>query len=724
MPGKRRFKVDARVLLSLGRESIKDHTTALLELVKNSYDADAQRVDIEFAGDGLKAELRISDNGLGMTSADIENKWLRIGFSEKRVNKISKKGRRETGEKGIGRLSADRLGARLELRSRQAAARPVGIRVDWDQFDQDGADIGAVAVDDIPASQMQLPPAFPIGSAVTGTEIKIKDLRQPWNTLDLDRLEDELSTLISSGVSKDAFQIWLKRPNGQIERLASTMDGSAELSIDAEFDGKGTMTYVITGRPSPGRTKRRVISRNSTPWSEGIGNTALRAYDLGPISVSLSFYLRSATNLADGVSLTQLRTFLGRNAGIRIYRDEVRVKPYGDLNHPEGDWLGMAARKTTDPAGAARRNFKFSANQVVGSVQIGRDRNKTLLDSASREGLVQGNSYATLRSAVYRCITTLETAYHTAFTEAKSSSEELAESIPAVVTSMKTTLDDLQKEVTRKGNPSDVLAETAVRLRSVTEAFKKAEQAFEVFANESVIYRGLATVGISSAVFGHETESALSLAKMASKVLDGALKRDDPNLAICRRETAKLISTIGRIDLWGQFALTRVKRDKRRRSDVNVSKLVEGLTAELRPLFTSLKIAFTSTVTPDLYVKGFAMDIESAVLNLLTNAYHHASLKSRNRIVEVSLGPSMTKGRRFVRLSVEDSGTGISKENMDRVWAPLYSTKGDANGNLIGTGLGLSIVRSVVREMNGETEVIGHGSLGGARFSLFLPRKE
>ena len=92
-PDSRKFVIDARALLSLGRESIKDHATALIELVKNAYDADAENVEVEIVSNKApEADLvRVADDGEGMTSQDINQKWLRIGFSEKRKTKINYK---------------------------------------------------------------------------------------------------------------------------------------------------------------------------------------------------------------------------------------------------------------------------------------------------------------------------------------------------------------------------------------------------------------------------------------------------------------------------------------------------------------------------------------------------------------------------------------------------------------------------------------------------------
>src|SRR5437879_3856592 len=136
MPEKH-FTVDARAMLTWGRDSIKDHTTAVLELVKNSYDAGAKIVEVSILAASEKPEerkIRISDDGVGMSAGNLEDNWLRIGFSEKLTHKKAKFGRRKTGEKGVGRISADRLGSHLELKSQAENTTSTGLTVDWNQF--------------------------------------------------------------------------------------------------------------------------------------------------------------------------------------------------------------------------------------------------------------------------------------------------------------------------------------------------------------------------------------------------------------------------------------------------------------------------------------------------------------------------------------------------------------------------------------------------------------
>jgi len=146
-------------MLTLGRESIKDHTTAVLELVKNSYDAGASVVQITLVTRVPKGgeSIVIADNGHGMSEQDVENYWLRIGFSIKRSEKTTESRRRRVGEKGIGRISADRLGATLELRSQKLAEDAIGLRVNWDDFDKPGTDLEQIDIDVLESPNFKVP---------------------------------------------------------------------------------------------------------------------------------------------------------------------------------------------------------------------------------------------------------------------------------------------------------------------------------------------------------------------------------------------------------------------------------------------------------------------------------------------------------------------------------------------------------------------------------------
>jgi HSP90 family molecular chaperone len=103
------WKFDISTFQLLGRELITDRITALFELVKNCYDANATKVYVEFHNINplsQTSKIVIRDNGLGMSYNEVKNKWMVIGTSSKRINRTSPPpfNRKLVGKKGVGDL--------------------------------------------------------------------------------------------------------------------------------------------------------------------------------------------------------------------------------------------------------------------------------------------------------------------------------------------------------------------------------------------------------------------------------------------------------------------------------------------------------------------------------------------------------------------------------------------------------------------------------------------
>jgi hypothetical protein len=475
-----------------------------MELVKNAYDADAENVQIEIPEESdVEQILKIKDDGLGMSSSDINDKWLRIGYSHKRINRLtSQKGRRATGEKGVGRLSADRLGAALELRS-LANGQAVAVSVNWDDFDVDGAELGSVSVKDLPNVFPNLPKHG--GKKNHGTELIISELRQAWGPDDLDNLEVELSTLIppESPFAKGEFSVWMKRgSSGELQSLRAPFAEDSQLELSGDFDPTGRLSYRISGPPIKVGGKRHQIKQGKIPWVKLSGAKESAKFNIGRVSVSLKFYLRAGVDLKK-FSVSDLRSYLDTYGGVRIYRDNVRVKPYGDPSNAEGDWLGLSARKTSNPAAASRKGYRFSANQLVGSVFIGRDSNPLLKDSAAREGLVHGSGYSQLRAAILSCINLLEAIYHERFSRSKSEGDTPEDTLPNVVGDIKAGLKEVREELSKVGqvrgeagggSTSRLLMSSVEKIDDIAKRVLQAEREIEELADQATVYRGLATV--------------------------------------------------------------------------------------------------------------------------------------------------------------------------------------------------------------------------------------
>lgn len=714
-----KFSVDARTILRLGRDSIRDHTTAVLELVKNSYDADAKKVEVEILSQPTPI-IRIADDGDGMTQKDLETKWLRIGFSHKATDRRTSTGRRKTGEKGIGRISADRLGAQLTLLSKPKTEMSHGILVNWDQFDVDDKTVDAIDVREVPAKDIKLP-------GETGTELRIENLRQSWSSKDLDSLYQDLSQLVSPFKSKAGFQITVNSDiwdKGLMSVEAQILD-SANLEFHGRFEN-GVLTYSFKKRT---KTSKSASFENEIPWSELVQviDPVIKDIDVGPVDISLFFFLQKAA-FDSKFSLSEIKSFIKNQAGIRIYRDDVQVRPYGDAKSPSGDWLELGKRRASDPAGLARKTYKFSGTQIVGSVAIGRDLNPQLIDSSAREGLVENLAFYKLRSLVLGCVRLMEQHRHNTFVEeSKTPPAALArESIGLATQHLNVMRNRLVAISKSKDLPSHLVKPIEVFIDQATvisQEVKRANSSIKELAGQTALYRGLATIGISSAVFGHEIQGVIDKFQTAADAAAANLAIPSPDIPVAKHELERALIYSNRVASWGKFALDRIQYGKREKAEHDLGRICKGILTDIAPIFAAEDI----TINPSSFefqkikVRIYEMDIEAVLLNFMTNAYHACRLEARKRIINVSIQHESRDNKEGWSLCVSDSGPGVATEFVSKIWDPLFTTKVDRHGQQVGTGLGLAIVKSISEENHGAVSVGQDLGLKGAKFTFWSP---
>ena len=369
------FSAHARLKDIVGRGLIISDYIAIIELIKNSKDAGASNVWIDFRqhGDSEATELVITDDGHGMTLDDIEHKWLNIAYSEKK-NATPSAGA-FAGSKGIGRFSCDRLGTELTILTKKSRKPPIKLDVFWTEFEVDDRDqqIGNIDLYPSELTTDEFSDAVDHKRPSHGTVLIIKGLRSEWNTERLRSLRKELERFIIDPENEFAvdFHHWKYKPNhpinGPIEnKIFEELDFRAS-SIQAEIEENGE--EIRFELRHDGDFLFRSTEQN--PYSQ-----------LKNIRLTL-FYLNQPA-----------KAFFKRRTGYRsvdygsvfLFLNSFRVFPYGSIGD---DWLGIDKRKAQ-----GTRRF-FGLREVVGFIQI-TDAQDRFEPVSSREGLKRNEAFRQL----------------------------------------------------------------------------------------------------------------------------------------------------------------------------------------------------------------------------------------------------------------------------------------------------------------------------------------
>ncbi|MEZ8760579.1 ATP-binding protein [Vibrio splendidus] len=755
------FELSARVTMQLGRESISSSTVAISELIKNSYDADAEVISINFFlnSKGVST-LVIEDNGLGMDYATLTNNWLKIGTSNKVYNAYSPvKKRIRAGAKGLGRLGVDRLCKKLQLFTKTADMKaPLLLEVDWKKYE--GVDVGLSEIEhDIYEVDGEVSDNFGksnLDENTQGTRLVLHDLTDNWSESFVEVLVNELRLLVSPFKSMNDFKIKL---NIERDGKSQNIEISSEHILDAaRWHVKGMVdTDGNVGVEYHNKISNETIKLEPIPWHNWIKGAGDKA-SFGPVSFEFYYMSQGSEDLKRvNLKAKNFREFMRLNQGVRLYRDFFRVRPYGEPTG-KGDWLDLGFRKASSPGGISQGGWKIGPNQIVGSVIISRNDNAILNDQANREGIVENEAFDQLRVFLIKTIESFETLAHKDAKQntAVNLSEELAawvereskkysEEYNQVLNNI-SNIKETKKSKKNKGKkgskpklPPEKLLEA--ELAKIANLAKRQEVIQEKVNNLIATYSeqisemeyqkdtlsNLASIGILTISFGHEVRQHSSLAMSGISSVIKRLNRipePDDNIERCRRLSKHALEGAMYVDNFSKFALDNIKPDKRKRTKVNVLTVLNYISTMLKDTLDKMDIEFKIinelSIDNDFRVFSFEIDWESIIINMFTNAIWALETQTLTRVIEARVEDSVDE---YV-LTFADNGVGLESNSEENIFLPMVSGKRDKSGNSIGTGMGLAIVKTHVEEhMGGQIQASNCSSLGGAKFTIRIPKR-
>lgn len=722
------FRPRARIIRTIGDQLISGPEAAVIELVKNAYDADASYVIVRFVPPLIagRGSIEVVDDGHGMTVEDIELKWMEPATSSKLGKRSSpQKGRQMLGSKGIGRFAAAKLGKKMSLLtvSDRVSPRTATLisKIDWSLFSED------VYLSDISIDYSTAPTTEP-----TGTTIEILELNEMWTYDKLERLYVELRRLISplqrNEEENKSFRIFLdlsactrelcgfdgRALVGAQGSIASPVPGSTlplefevlplpvmsacDYAVDGWFDDDGTFhgTMEIRSANQAPRALELTVPLGEEEASCGRVDVQLFIFDRDGAMIQRSMKRAGLGALSIG----KAREFLDEVAGVGIYRDAFRVRPYGDRH---ADWLALDTRRVQDPS------LRIGHNQIVGIIGVESQADSHLVERSSREGFEENGAFRRLRSLITELLAKRVEPRRQDFREKAGLSRR-----------KDTSFQDLRKLSEFKqlrqilsGLPAEARAEAEAALAEQTTALdmrisqiEDRQRALEAKSSLGLIVGEILHEGAPAANF--LASSAARLKQGWPMVLTKGPRSDEIRADFPERLELMVDSGDRLRDL---FLMLQPLAGGARKSpqSFNVVNVVQNARKIFERHDATLNIAYTKEA---IYLYGHPEDLSAALINLLANAVYWLE-ETRNPEPRVEI--AITSSSADCTITVTDNGPGIDEEYSEKIFDVTFTTKDG------GTGLGLNIAREALARSHATLD-FDREYQGGARFTVTFPR--
>ena len=723
----------ARLLTMLGDQLIKNERIALVELIKNAYDADADWVNVRFENfaDDMStkkdASIVVEDNGSGMTPKIIHDAWMNPATPQKYNRK--RKGRSTTpekkrvlqGEKGIGRFAILKLGKKITIATRTKGSKFESVlEYDFTKFDEDFTSEDKqdkeIFLDQIQIDYSESSPPRLIKRS-QGTAIKVQGLKGRWSERLIENLSSDLSSLLDP-VSRltgrkrtDDFRISIiskgkSRPvaDENANNLKELIEDKPVLKLEGEFNPRRN-AFIYTENGS-----KKAVELNHPKitalwiWKQRFRrkqgrNAANPTYACG--AFRFHFYIFDFSRGISGKhELNQQQKNILKDHRIYLYRDGVRVYPYGD---PEDDWLNIDVTRGTGRAG----DF-FSNDQVVGWIDISQKENPDLRDKTSREGLIEKG--IAVRDFMFLIPTFLSyiKQYPYSRYEQNKRDRNVAEIVRNEVVA--NYLAHLKAKLADRGDQAGVA--------EISKIEKEYNREKDHLVHRAETTEDLAGVGLSVEMTSHDimllmdraSDIGKEIAKQSRSSGDGKIQQ----------QADMLVGVLTQITEGLQDIQSLFKSAKRRKKSLKIGPILDKIAQLYGSLLKKRGIQYDKKDglpgSPPLVADTTDGVVMQVLINLFDNAsYWLDTVDRKGKRILVTVNGNQGE------LIFSDNGPGIDKEDEPYIFEPFYSGKGEE-----GRGLGLYIARQLLERHDYAISIAERRQrqLPGANFVVSFVKEE
>lgn len=731
----------ARLLTMLGEQLIRNKLIALMELVKNSYDADANWVQIRFENfenfgkkdikGNEKPFIEIEDDGDGMSFTTIKDSWMNPAspdkyYKRKKKKDITKKGRIIQGEKGIGRYAVYKLGYTVEIftKERNVQSNEIYLKSDLSVYDDellvriDGEKSkGPIYIDEVSnyyeindKSKRIVEKEIDIRGNVFkkpphGTLIRVTNLKHNWKQKDVEKLNNECKKLVSPFGDTD-FIISTTYSGKDVEfteiiNLEDILD-QALLKIEGYVDKDGYCTYKlnkerdeldIVGLTEDTFIRERFYDNNYELTRKpecGKFKFKFYVYDMRRGEASVQPHIQKYRN-----PIASHRIYL--------YRDDVRIYPYGD---PDDDWLKLDIFRGTKRAG----DF-LSNDQTIGYITISAKDNQNLKDKTNREGLLEiGNAFEDFRTLIWGLLGFIKK-------ELDKLKSKKSKKMKPLKSSLHITYSKLEKDFVRLEDHLETKEDLdGIEVKNKLEKDYREER--KIYEDRVEIVEDLAGVGLAVDMTSHDLMMIMGRARETLNFLINMADSESLNREKLKDNLDRLYSQFSFIgdQLHGIQPLFRSSR--RRIKPYRIKEIVEKVQFYYSVPIEELPIDVNIVEKdPPLVIKCPEAILLQLLINLMDNSVYWLKSK-RTKSPEIKIEIDGVK----CQLIFSDNGPGVWSKDVNYIFDAFFTTKG-----LKGRGLGLYIARQLLERYDYDIEYIvkkKNKVLPGANFLINFGKSE
>jgi len=705
------WNFDVNVFKLLGSQLISDKFTAIIELVKNSYDANATEVKIDFidSHDPINGKIVIQDNGFGMSKDDIQNKWMKIGTNNKRIKKLTPKpfSRVLLGEKGIGRFAIEKISNHIILESKQPSESIFhNLEIDWQEYEKAISDNKPPLFTSIVNKYHAFEEINNSEISKQGTVLTFKSLKEVWTTSDIKRLKRELAKFVSPISDNETsienkFKIFVKEG---IEKQALFNVSEYEEVIN------DSLSYATIVHKVSFNQKEKI--QEELHWNED--KEELEILEIEEPSFG---FIRMHIYYFDSKDKRKFKlAYKAKDLaidGFKVYRDGILATPFVEIASTEEgvdkyrDILGIDKRRWSNFFG------KISSHDFIGIIEITKENNPTIKDLTNRQDFEDTRGYKEFKKFIVEQIKQIENKLDY---EKKLIKKENFNQIKNAETELDSIKDSLDSLIKRDPKLKENIQPMYSHLKEVSSALKTSSKEIvdlkQDIEKKEELYFSLMSLQEYAGNLAHMISNSLDKILRISRFFVKHLEKTE-----FHKKTLMLDSELIKLQEDANYMIDYAESGHKLKQ-FDLSELILKVFQRYDESFEEENISIQLTKPESFIVVHNETFLRDIFNNLISNS--RRALKKINRTKKIISCTAYREEDEFIIL-FSDNGDGIDDNIKAKIFDRYFSTTKEEGG----AGIGLYVVKNNLKTLNGTIELISSEFKEiGCTFKIIIPIKK